>query len=623
MFRYSDSALAPLPTERPRAIIRSLVSSSRSHIGLGVFFRSIQEVVAALSPVFLGVALDAGLENGVTAGIWIAAGWLALFAFLQGLMMALGHGSEVAVWIRSAFRSITQVHTHVTRTGTAIRREKSTGEVVATGMSDANHVANLLETLPRLIGGLVAFVVVAIVLLGQNIVLGLVVLIGVPIITALVGLLVKPLQTLQAAQREEQGKLTSLATDTVAGLRVLRGIGGEHQFNQRYAAQSQKVRQAGNAVARLQSWIDGLQFLIPGLFTAFVMYMGAHLALNGNLTIGQFAALFGLTTYLARPLQMAMMSIAMFSRARVGARKIFNILRIQPIAGSLDERVHDTHREDAGKETLAHHNLDELFVGTIVDRTTGVRIFPGMMTAIVSARPEDSAALIERIARVDDEVADVTASGVDIRTLPIMDVRRNILYSPATPELFGGRLRTVIDAYTYYPADDSSLIASREKALGEQTTEHVKHDNQRDIDILTALDHADGHDVLSSLEHSLDGEVTEKARSLSGGQRQRVALARSLMPEAPVLLLVEPTSAVDSHTEDRIIQRLKERRNGKTTVITSASPLILDHVDDVIFLTDTEVARGRHHDLLARAAQGDPHAQAYEAVVSRSTGEDQ
>src|SRR5699024_4974656 len=117
--------------------------------------------------------------------------------------------------------------------------------------------------------------------------------------------------------------------------------------------------------------------------------------------------------------------------------------------------------------------------------------------------------------------------------------------------------------------------------------------------------------------------ITEKGRSLSGGQRQRVALARSLMTDAEVLLLVEPTSAVDAHTEARIAVNLRRVRAGHTTAIVSASPLLLEHVDEVAFLDSagTVRARGTHRELIAAAEDGFVHARAYRDVVSRSVGE--
>ncbi|WP_054952108.1 ABC transporter transmembrane domain-containing protein [Flaviflexus massiliensis] len=606
-----------------------LITSSKKELAIGTISRTVQEVVGAITPVVLGIALDSGIKNGATSGVWIAAAWLAVLAIVQAGSMALGHGFEILAWMRTALRSITQIHNHVTRTGPAVLRTKSSGEVVATAMSDAEHVGNLVEFIPRLIGGIFAFLTVGIVLLNQHVGLGMVVMIGIPIITFAASLLIKPLQNRQQIQRDEQGKLTALGADTVAGLRVLRGIGGEEQFAKRYAEQSQKVRTAGNAVARLQSWIDGLQILIPGIFTAFVLWQGARLAMDGDLTIGQFTALFGLTVYLVRPIQIVMMVVTQFGRARVGARKMFNIFLIQPISGTLDERIASEsdprHPEQgAGAEVSTGSGpAANPFFGEIVDQETGIAFTPGIATALVSSATQQTAELAERLARIDDERADVTISGTDVRDLPLNQVRHNILLARATPELFGGQFRSVIDAATPYTIVDRPLAKARAEVFGPEALAENVPNEERDDEILSALMTADSHDVLSSLDGSLSGEVTEKARSLSGGQRQRSALARAILQSPPVLILVEPTSAVDSHTEDRIAQRLTERRKGLTTIITSGSPLILNRVDEVILVEEgREVIRGSHDELLARASAGDPAAQRYEWVITRQTGEE-
>jgi ABC-type bacteriocin/lantibiotic exporter with double-glycine peptidase domain len=106
-------------------------------------------------------------------------------------------------------------------------------------------------------------------------------------------------------------------------------------------------------------------------------------------------------------------------------------------------------------------------------------------------------------------------------------------------------------------------------------------------------------DALDALEHGMDGELEERGRALSGGQRQRVALARALLRDPEVLVLIEPTSAVDAHTEARIAERLVAHRAGRTTVLVTASPLLLDRADTVVLVEDGRVtATGSHHDLL-------------------------
>lgn len=111
--------------------------------------------------------------------------------------------------------------------------------------------------------------------------------------------------------------------------------------------------------------------------------------------------------------------------------------------------------------------------------------------------------------------------------------------------------------------------------------------------------------------------ITERGRSLSGGQRQRLALARSLVADPPVLVLDEPTSAVDAHTESRIAGRLRTARAGRTTVVLTSSPLLLDGAERVVLIDgDAAVAVGTHQELL----HGDPR---YRAVVTRETDAEQ
>jgi ABC-type bacteriocin/lantibiotic exporter with double-glycine peptidase domain len=164
-------------------------------------------------------------------------------------------------------------------------------------------------------------------------------------------------------------------------------------------------------------------------------------------------------------------------------------------------------------------------------------------------------------------------------------VRRAIVVSDANATLFSGRLRDELDV------------------RGDAT----------DDDLLRAITTASAEDVMDTLDEGLDAEVEERGRSFSGGQRQRLVLARALAADPDVLVLVEPTSAVDAHTEARIAERLLEHRAGRTTVVTTASPLLLDRADEVALMHRGQVvATGRHRDLLT-----DPR---YRRVVAR--GED-
>jgi ABC-type multidrug transport system fused ATPase/permease subunit len=130
--------------------------------------------------------------------------------------------------------------------------------------------------------------------------------------------------------------------------------------------------------------------------------------------------------------------------------------------------------------------------------------------------------------------------------------------------------------------------------------ELVPHGDISDGHIMPALEATSSLDILDALEDGLDTLVEERGRSFSGGQRQRLSLVRAILTNAEVLILVEPTSAVDTHTEGRIAQRLRAVRGAHTTLVATTSPLLLEKMDVVYVVADGRVSEhGTHDELLA------------------------
>jgi ABC-type multidrug transport system fused ATPase/permease subunit len=164
-----------------------------------------------------------------------------------------------------------------------------------------------------------------------------------------------------------------------------------------------------------------------------------------------------------------------------------------------------------------------------------------------------------------------TLAGVPLKDLALATVRERILVADNDARLFSGPLREELDP-----------------------------GGRRSGRVDAALTAAAAHDVVEALPDGLDEEVAERGRSFSGGQQQRLRLARALLANPEILILVEPTSAVDAHTEALIAERLAAARSGRTTVVCSTSPLVLDRADHVVFVeSGTAVAEGTHRQLLA------------------------
>ena len=544
---------------------------------VGVAFGIVWMVAQALIPATISQAIDQGIIAGDSGALWRWSAALLGLAALTALAGAARHQMAVTNWLRAAFRSVQLLGWHGADTGEALPRHTPTGDVVAAVASDSMRLGGLYDTSARFAGAIVSYVVVAVILLRASQPLGLVVLIGVPVLVGLLSFIVRPLQRRQAQQREESGRLIGLGADTVAGLRVLRGIGGEATFLNRYAAQSQQVREVGFRVAGMQAALDSAQVLLPGVFVVLVTWLGARFAIDGRITPGQLVAFYGYSAFLVMPLRTATEFVDRATRAFIGARKIITVLRVQA-----------DHADSPDTTTTSMPPRSAL----LVDDRSGLVVRPDQFLAVVSARPEESAALADRLGRFGTDVAGVTLGGIPLTDLPLGKLRGRILVSETDPRLFTGTLREELDPWSTH----------------------------QDAQILDALAVASGEDVLEALADGLDSEVEERGRSFSGGQRQRLALTRALLAEAPTLVLVEPTSAVDAHTETRIAARLAEFRAGQTTVVMTASPLVLDRADRVVLLDEGRVvAEGTHHELMHR---GDEASAAYRAVVVRGADEE-
>lgn len=564
---YADPGIPP--TEGPWPFLLWVGRRQQATLAVGIVWGVLWMVAQALVPVAVGRGIDQGVVAGDLRALVVWALVVTGLAVTQALAGVMRHRTAVSNWLQASFRVAQLLGYKAADTGEALPRSVPTGEVVSTVTNDAMRLGGAYDITARLSGALVSYAVVAVLLLRISTSLGLVVLVGVPLLTGLLGLLIRPLQRRQAVQREEAGRLTTLGADTVAGLRVLRGIGGEQTFVDRYRSRSQVVRESGVRVAGVQATLDAAQVLLPGVFVFVVTWLGARLAVRGDLSVGDLVTFYGLSAFLVTPLRTATEAVDKMTRAYIGARKIVAVLRVTP--NILDR--------------TANARADLLEQAALHDPTSGVTVPPGRLTAVVSQRPEESAALADRLGRFSEVPhAPVLLGRQRVDLVPLAALRHHVVVSESDPRLFTGPLRAQLVGHR--GADDEALAR--------------------------AIDTAGAHDVLEALPDGVDSDVEERGRSFSGGQRQRLALVRALLTDAPTLVMVEPTSAVDAHTEARIAARLREHRAGRTTVIMTASPLLLDQADHVVFLEGgAVVAAGTHRELLATSA-------AYRSTVIRA-----
>ncbi|MEU6419194.1 ABC transporter ATP-binding protein [Streptomyces spiralis] len=580
--------------------------------------------VSAL-PFCVGLAVQAVVDRSGRR-LALTGGLLVLACAGNALGDTFLHRAAVTNWITAAARVQQLLARKTAQLGSALTRRVAAGEVVAVSTGDVEKIGWFVEAVSRFTAAAVTIVLVCVALLVYQPALGVIVAAGLPAL-ALAVLPLLPRATRRAdLQREKAGRATELASDTVAGLRVLRGIGGEELFLDRYRRASQEVRHAAVRSARMWSLISAIQVLLPGLLLIAVVWYGVHLARTGRITVGELVTVYSSVMVLTYPLRHFEEIAMAYSFSRPSARRAARVLSLERTSApaAADPTVAEpTAQQRTAEERTAEARTAEArtaeartteartsevssapagasvsaLSSDLYDPETGLRVPAGLLTAVVCGDPDAAGRLADRLGGHPAEPepgASVLLGGVALDELPLATARTAVLVQDKDPVLLSGSLRDLLDV-------PSSGDVSADAALAAAQCS----------DVLDAL--AQASPVAGD---PMDVRITERGRSLSGGQRQRLALARSLITDPEVLVLDEPTSAVDSHTEARIAEGLRALRTGRTTVVFTSSPLLLDRADRVVLVHEgTAVAVGVHRDLVRTEPR-------YRAVVTRETDEE-
>ena len=511
-----------------------------------------------LIPAAVGRAIDTGLIADSRPALLTWGGVILALGVTQAITGTLRDRASMTNRWGAGYLTIQFTTRQATRLGGSLTRRTSAGEVVSIGAGDISRIGGGLESTARGSGAVVSIVVVAGIMLAQSWRLGLVVLVGVPVIAWTIARFMRLMHGRQRDLRDQQAVTTSLSVDIVEGLRVLRGIGGERIFADRYRDQSQRMRRLSVRVAVAQSWVTGVTVLLPGLLVTVIVWLGAGLVASGAISSGELVAFYGFAVFLAEQLRRITGMVDQLTGASVASRRVVDFLSLEP-----------------GPQAMADSGDASRVVAdaTLTDPEAGIVVAPGRFVGVVCEAWSEVGVLADRLAGRAGAPSSVTYGGLPLSNLPRQERCRRILLVDTESRLFSGPLREELDPYGRAGADEALLWR--------------------------AVDDASARDIIDALPDGIDSTITAGGREFSGGQQQRLRLARALMADPDILVLVEPTNALDAHTEGRVAQRLITHRAGKATVAFTDSPILLDRADRVLFVHDgTVVASGTHGALL-------------------------
>lgn len=550
------------PATGPSVLRGSLAAHRRRLTAAAALFCG-HQTGEALVPVLVGVIIDQAIGAGSVTAL---VGWLLVLG-LDFLFLSTCYrfGARQAWYadVHADARLRMLVTERLLHPCGGAEAGRLPGVLSSVAVSDAKRVAVVSFMLPLGIAAVAAVVVATIALLTVSLPLGLLILLGTPPLLWLIERVGKPLERRSHAEQERAAQASGVAADLVSGIRVVKGLGAEAAAVRRYVGVSSTALGATLRATRAEAGFLGSVRLANGLFLALIALVGGRLAATGELSVGGLVAAVGLAQFLVGPLEVFGIVSAQLAQGRASAARIAELLTTGHAVG-----------EGTGSATTAPDLSGALALhGVRAEALDGIDLDvpAGQLLGVVAHEPAAAVSLLRLLGReVDPQVGRVTLDGVALTDLAPDDARAAVLAAAHDAHLFAGTVRENVLAGGPGGALEPAMAA------------------------------AQADQVAAALPAGPDTAIEARGSSLSGGQRQRVALARALTAQPPVLVLHDPTTAVDAVTESRIAAGLRAVRRGRTTILLTTSPALLAVTDRTVVLRDGRVvADGAHADLLA------------------------
>ncbi|MDX3373196.1 ABC transporter ATP-binding protein [Streptomyces sp. ME02-6991-2A] len=544
-----------------RGVIRRAVAGQRRDVVVGSLLGAAHQTGEALVPVLIGLIVDRAVVRPDGEALAL---WLVVLAVVYA-MLSYGFRFGARAGERAAEQAAHQLRLDVVRRVLAphggAEAGRPPGALVNVATEDARRVGALNMALTLGIAAVVGVVAGAVLLLRASVPLGLLVLIGAPVLMALGHYLARPLEHRSQAEQERAAHASGVAADLVAGVRVLKGLRAEPAAVARYRSTSQASREANVRAARAAALQTGLMLTLTGAFIALVALVGGRLVLSGSIGLGALVSAVGLALFLPGPIAVLAWVGAELAKARASAARIADVL-----AAPGETTGGTTEPATPASGELRLHGLGHAGLHGI-----DLTVRPGEHLGIVVTDTADAATLLHCLARrCDPDQGRVELDGTPVTELAPAALRSALLVAEHDAQLFDGTLLDNVTAAAPAGADPQP-----------------------------AMDAAAVDEVAATLPGGTAGRIGERGSSLSGGQRQRVALARALAADRSVLVVHDPTTAVDAATEARIATGIRRARTGRTTVLVTSSPALLAATDRVVLIDGgTITAEAPHEDLV-------------------------
>ena len=543
---------------------------------LGILTLFIVDFANIFIPKLTGVITD-----GLTAHSldWSGVKFNLLCILLLGLLLAIGRFFW-RFFLFGASRSIEKelrndMFAHLEKMDVEYYNEHKTGDLMTRFTSDLNAVRMSIG--PAVIAVFDASVMTVMVIFQMmyyvSVKLTLITII--PMLFILFGEIYygKMIRPLFTERQEAVSDLTDYVQESFSGIRVIKAFVREKSQRYRFLKENQNTMDKNLKIAKIQSVVIPLLDVLIGLSSLLTLIYGGYLALLGDITLGRFVAFNQYINMLVWPMLACGDSVNMFSQGAASIRRIQDIFESQP-------EIHDSEQTKAVDEIsgeITFHHLTFIHRGhsepTLSD--ISLHVPAGTTLAIIGRTGNGKSTLVNLLLHLyNTKPGMLFIDGKDINTIPLKTLRENIGYVPQDNFLFSDTLKSNIA----FGTDNMDM-----ERITSATQAACIHEN--------IVQFPDGYETI----------VGERGVTLSGGQKQRSSIARALMKNAPILILDDALSAVDTDTEEHILTNLKKNRAGKTTILIAHRISTIQNADIIMVLENGTAAEiGNHASLMEK-----------------------
>lgn len=503
---------------------------------------------------------------------WLALAALAIYLARAGLVFVRSYMAHVAGWgVVADVRR--RIYEHLQQLSLRFYEDRQVGQLMSRVVNDSDLFERFIaHAVPDVLVNGLTFVGVTAVMISMNWKLALLSMLPIPLVVLSVQAFSKYVRPAFRERQRELGELNARLNDNLAGIREIKAFTQEEFEAQRISAHINRYRDSNLRALRLMATFEPLVELSSSLGTIAVIYFGGRLAFGHVLPLQDLVAFFLYLELFYGPIRALSTAWESIQEALAGLERVAELLETEPEVKNRPNAVVLTNRARGAlsfRDVSFRYKPDEPWVLDHIN----LEIAPGMVVALVGRTGVGKTTLVSLIPRFYDVCEGaILLDGQDIRDLDLKSLRRQISIVLQDVFLFHGTVR-------------ENVLFGRPDATEEELIEATKV--------------ANAYEFIMRLPHGFDTLIGERGVKLSGGQKQRLAIARAVLKDAPILVLDEATSSVDTETEVLIQQALERLMAGRTTIIIAHRLSTVRNADLIVVLEGSHIAEmGTHTELM-------------------------